>query len=421
MISLSKGQKVDLTKGNAGLRHLLIGLGWQSQGNNFDLDTAAFLLGANGKAAGDDDFIFYGNLRHGSGCVEHKGDNLTGNVGGDAEQILVDLGRVPGNIEKIAFTATIYDAEGRRQNFGMVKNAYIRVVNADTQQEMLRYDMGNQFSIETAVVVAEIYRYKGEWKFNAIGSGYQGGLAALCGSFGIDVSEGDNSAASNAPPAREQPIPPVPPAREQPAPPKKVELRKGQKVNLTKKSGTNLGKISINLNWSQPEKKDSGFFGSIFGNNNGIDLDLACLFEMKDGSKGVVQALGNCFGSFQSFPYIELDGDDRTGNSAAGENMRINGSKISEIKRILIFTFIYEGAANWSEAKGVVTVKCSGSPDIIVRMDEYGSNKCACAIAMLENQGDTFSVEKIVRFFNGHEDIDRAFGWGLRWVEGSKD
>ncbi len=414
MISLSKGQKVDLTKGHAGIKHLLIGLGWQNQGSNFDLDTAAFLLEPNGKAAGDNDFIFYGNLRHVSGCVEHKGDNLTGNSGGDAEQIMVDLGRVPENIEKIAFTATIYDAEGRKQNFGMVKNAYIRVVNADTQQEMLRYDLGNQFSIETAVVVAEIYRYKGEWKFNAIGSGYQGGLAALCGSFGIDVSENDQSS---------QPVPPPPP-REQPAspnPPKKVELRKGQKVNLTKKAGISLGKISINLNWSQPERKDTGFFGSIFGNNKGIDLDLACLFEMKDGSKGVVQALGNCFGSFQNYPYIELDGDDRTGNSTEGENMRINGSKISAIKRILIFTFIYEGAANWSEAKGVVTVKCSGSPDIIVRMDEYGSNKGACAIAMLENQGDTFSVEKIVRFFNGHEEIDRAFGWGLRWVEGSKD
>ena len=414
MISLSKGQKVDLTKGHAGIKHLLIGLGWQSQGSNFDLDTAAFLLGPNGKAAGDNDFIFYGNLRHVSGCVEHKGDNLTGNSGGDAEQIMVDLGRVPENIEKIAFTATIYDAEGRKQNFGMVKNAYIRVVNADTQQEMLRYDLGNQFSIETAVVVAEIYRYKGEWKFNAIGSGYQGGLAALCGSFGIDVSENDQSS---------QPVPPPPP-REQPAslnPPKKVELRKGQKVNLTKKAGISLGKISINLNWSQPERKDTGFFGSIFGNNKGIDLDLACLFEMKDGSKGCVQALGEQFGSFDGVPYIELDGDDRTGNSANGENMRINGSKISKIKRILIFTFIYEGAANWKEAKGVVTVKCSGNPDIIVRMDEYGSDKGACAIALLENQGDTFSVEKIVRFFDGHREIDQAFGWGLRWVAGSKD
>lgn len=410
MISLSKGQKVDLTKGNAAVKHLLIGLGWQSRGNDFDLDTAAFLLGANGKVAGDNEFIFYGNLRHPSGCVEHKGDNLTGNSGGDAEQILVNLDKVPQSIEKIDFTATIYDAEKRRQNFGMVQNAYIRVVNADTQQEMLRFDLGSQFSVETAVVVGEIYRYKGEWKFNAIGSGYQGGLAALCNSFGIEVSD---AAPANNPPV----VPPTPPA-----PPKRVELRKGQKVSLVKKVGVNLGKISINLNWSQPSRQNKGFFDSIFGGNDGIDLDLACLYEMKDGRKGVVQALGNCFGSFNDFPYIELDGDDRTGNSAAGENMRINGSKVSEFKRILIFTFIYEGAANWREAKGVVTVKCSGSPDIIVRMDEYGSDKIACAIALLENQGnETFSVEKIVRFFNGHDAIDHAFGWGLRWVDGSKD
>ena len=419
MLNLTKGQKVDLTKGQPGLSHLLIGLGWQSDVRTaFDLDTAAFLLGGNGKVSGDNDFIFYGNLRHSSGSVEHKGDNLIGNTGGDAEQMVIDLGRVPNTVEKIAFTATIYDAEGRHQNFGMVRNAYIRVLNADNQQEILRYDLGQQFSQETAIVVGEIYRYKGEWKFTAIGSGYHGGLSALCKSFGIDVSEDDSSAGQATPPRVENKPsnPPAPPSQ-----PHKVELRKGQKVNLVKKSGVNLGKISVNLNWSQPPKQDKGFFGSLFGNNNGIDLDLACLFEMKDGSKGVVQALGNCFGSFQNFPYIELDGDDRTGNSAGGENMRINGSRISEIKRILIFTFIYEGAANWAEAKGVVTVKCSGSPDIIVRMDEYGSNKCACAIAMLENQGDTFSVEKIVRFFNGHEDIDRAFGWGLRWVEGSKD
>lgn len=419
MLNLTKGQKVDLTKGQPGLRHLLIGLGWQSDARTaFDLDTAAFLLGGNGKVSGDNDFIFYGNLRHSSGSVEHKGDNLTGNAGGDAEQMVIDLGLVPNIVEKIAFTATIYDAEGRHQNFGMVRNAYIRVLNADNQQEILRYDLGQQFSLETAIVVGEIYRYKGEWKFTAIGSGYQGGLSALCKSFGIDVSEDDSSSGQATPQRVENApgSPPVPPPQ-----PHKVELRKGQKVNLVKKSGVNLGKISINLNWSQPPKQDKGFLGSLFGNNNGIDLDLACLFEMKDGSKGVVQALGNCFGSFQNFPYIELDGDDRTGNSAGGENMRINGSMISKIKRILIFTFIYEGAANWAEAKGVVTVKCSGSPDIIVRMDEYGSNKCACAIALLENQGDTFSVEKIVRFFNGHEEIDRAFGWGLRWVEGSKD
>ncbi|MBQ1914277.1 MAG: TerD family protein, partial [Selenomonadaceae bacterium] len=132
-ISLSKGQKLDLTKGNANLSHLMIGLGWTA--GDFDLDTAAFMLGANGKVSSDEDFIFYGNLKHASGAVEHKGDNLTGGSGGDAEQIKVDLSRMPQNVERVAFTATIYDADTRKQNFGQVKNAYIRVVDEDRQQE----------------------------------------------------------------------------------------------------------------------------------------------------------------------------------------------------------------------------------------------------------------------------------------------
>ena len=194
-----------------------------------------------------------------------------------------------------------------------------------------------------------------------------------------------------------------------------VELRKGQKVSLEKK-GPGLGEVLINLNWSQPVKK--GFFSR---KPAAIDLDLGCLYELKDGRKGCVQALGNAFGSLSAPPWIALDGDDRSGASAAGENLRVNGQKLSLIKRVLIYTFIYEGAANWQQADGVVTVKCPGSQDIIVRMDEYGSQLTMCGIAMLENQNDeTFSVEKLVRFFRGHRDLDQAYGWGLNWVAGRK-
>ena len=134
-----------------------------------------------------DQFVFYGNLKHPSGAVEHMGDNLTGEGEGDDEQIKIDLSKIPANIEKIAFTVTIYDAENRRQNFGQVSNAFIRIVNIDTNEELIHYDLGEDFSIETAVVFGELYKNGAEWKFNAIGSGYQGGLAALCGSFGVDV------------------------------------------------------------------------------------------------------------------------------------------------------------------------------------------------------------------------------------------
>lgn len=192
-----------------------------------------------------------------------------------------------------------------------------------------------------------------------------------------------------------------------------VELKKGQKVNLVKK-GSSVGEILINLNWDKPKKR-------FLFTPKAIDLDLGCLFELKDGRKGSVQALGKAFGSLQNPPYIALDGDDRTGESEGGENLRVNGAKISEIKRILVYTFIYEGAVNWRQANGVVTLKCPGNEDVIVRMDEYDAAKKMCAIALLENtDGESFSVEKQVKYFTGHKPMDEAFNWGLIWVPGRK-
>lgn len=191
-ISLTKGQKVDLTKGNPSLKKIMVGLGWDvnafDSGADFDLDAAAFLLGENGKCPTEKEFVFYNNLEHVSGAVKHMGDNLTGEGEGDDEQIEVDLTMIPQNIAKVAFTVTIFDSDVRRQNFGQVSNAYIRIVDETTGQELIRYDLGEDFSIETAVVVGELYRNNGQWKFNAIGSGFQGGLAALCGHYGIQVA-----------------------------------------------------------------------------------------------------------------------------------------------------------------------------------------------------------------------------------------
>ena len=190
-ITLSKGQKVSLTKGNPGLKHIVVGLGWDTNkydgGFDFDLDSAAFLLDENGKVNADTDFIFYNNLKHSSGAVEHLGDNLTGEGNGDDEQVKVDLSLVPQNISKIAFTVTIHEALERRKNFGQVSNSYVRVIDEDTNQELLNYELGEDFSIETAIVVCEIYRHNGEWKFNALGSGFEGGLEALCKNFGVNI------------------------------------------------------------------------------------------------------------------------------------------------------------------------------------------------------------------------------------------
>lgn len=198
-----------------------------------------------------------------------------------------------------------------------------------------------------------------------------------------------------------------------------IELRKGQKINLEKGSSAGLGEVLINLNWNQAKPK-KGFFAA-FSSPQSIDLDLGCLYELADGQKLCVQALGNAFGKLDAPPYIALDGDDRTGSSQGGENLRVNGRMVAKIKRILVYTFIYEGVANWKDADGVVRIKCPGSQEIVVRMDEYSSSDKMCAIAMLENNNnETFSVEKLVRFFPNHAQMDSAYGWGLKWVAGTK-
>lgn len=190
-ITLKKGQKIDLTKGNPGLKKLKLGLGWDTNsfdsGYDYDLDVSIFMVGKSGKVERDEDFIFYNNLKHISGSVEHLGDNRTGEGDGDDEEILVALDAIPNHIERIAVTVTIHEASERRQNFGQVNNSYVRVINSDNEEEVLRYDLGEEFSIETAITVCEIYRHNGEWKFSAVGAGFEGGLEALCRNYGLSV------------------------------------------------------------------------------------------------------------------------------------------------------------------------------------------------------------------------------------------
>lgn len=190
-ISLAKGQRIDLTKTNPGLTKVVVGLGWDtnkySGGADFDLDASAFLLHEDGKAKGADDFVFYNNPTGGADSVTHTGDNRTGEGEGDDEQIIVDFSKVPAHIQRIGITVTIYDYEGRGQNFGQVSNAFVRVVDASSDREVLRFDLGEDFSTETAVVFCEFYRSGIDWKFQAIGSGFAGGLAALCKNYGLDA------------------------------------------------------------------------------------------------------------------------------------------------------------------------------------------------------------------------------------------
>ncbi len=189
-ISLNKGGNLSLTKTDPSLTKLLIGLGWDERvtsGSEFDLDASAFLLSATGRVRGDHDFIFYNQLKSDNGAVEHMGDNRTGAGDGDDEVIKVNLSLVPADIEKIILTVTIHDANVRSQNFGQIANAFIRVVNEDTGNEVVRFDLAEDYSIETAMVFGEVYRYNNEWKFRAVGQGYSGGLAAMCSQYGVQI------------------------------------------------------------------------------------------------------------------------------------------------------------------------------------------------------------------------------------------
>ncbi len=189
-LSLQKGGNLSLSKTDPSLSKILIGLGWDERstdGTGFDLDASAFLLTASGKVRGDADFIFYNQLKSTDGSVEHTGDNRTGQGDGDDESLKIDLSKVPSEITKVAFTVTIHDAVARHQNFGQVANAFIRVVNDMTGAEIVRYDLAEDYSTETAMVFGELYRNNEEWKFRAVGQGYAGGLKAMCDQYGISI------------------------------------------------------------------------------------------------------------------------------------------------------------------------------------------------------------------------------------------
>lgn len=189
-ISLTKGQNISLSKTDPSLKNVLVGLGWDARstdGQDFDLDASVFMATENGKVPSDRHFIFYNQLVSPCGGVEHTGDNLTGDGDGDDESVIVRLDKVESNIKSLFITVTIHDAEARRQNFGQVSNAFVRIVNNDASDEIVRFDLSEDYSTETAMVFGEIYRHNGEWKFRAIGQGYTGGLYSLCQQYGVNV------------------------------------------------------------------------------------------------------------------------------------------------------------------------------------------------------------------------------------------
>ncbi|MBB5121734.1 Tellurium resistance [Streptomyces eurocidicus] len=405
-------------------------LGWRTGSGIPDVDASALLLSA-GKVRSDADFVFYNQAVHSSGAVRHEGKRPAGDSVTDA--LSVNLAAVEPSIETVVLAAS---ADGG--TFGQVPGLHIRVLDAASGAELARFDSSDA-TVETAYVLGELYRRQGEWKFRAVGQGYSSGLEGLATDFGITVDEPQQAApAAPAPaPAQERPRTPapapVPPAPAAPPAPQPVRLTKvtltkeAPAVSLTKQGGTS-GALRVNLNW-QVQKQFKGWgqrLGKAMAMHSDLDLDLGALFELRDGSKGVVQALGNSFGSLHQPPFIHLDGDDRTGSVASGENLTVNLDHIADFRRILVFVTIYEGARSFANLNATVTLQPQHGAPIDFSLDECTVPSNVCALALITNNGGDLVVQREARYLvpdrgvSPQRTLDRAYGWGMNWTPGRK-
>lgn len=376
------------------------------------LDGSAYLLTASGKVRMDSDMVFYNQPSGADGAVtvaSHNAGHITFGV---------DFSKMPAVIERIVFCLTV-DAGQAAKTMSAFTGAGLRAsaVNG-VVLGAFRPELGS--ATEAAMMMAELYLRNGQWKLRAVGQGFNGGLAPLARSFGIDVSDAEAAPPPQPNPAPSLSPPPAPPVTPPSAPINlsKITLDKAKPTISLQKTGETFGELSINLNWSAAKQGGGGLFG---GRPKSIDLDLGCLYELQDGFKGIVQALGDTFGDLNNEPYIALSGDDRTGAVSAGETLRVNGRKWSEIKRIALFAYIYEGVPNWQATDGVVTITMPGQPPIEIRMTEGQNGRGFCGLAVIENAGGTMKFTRLIEYFNGHQDFDRRVGWGMRWQAGSKN
>ncbi|MFJ3662706.1 TerD family protein [Streptomyces sp. NPDC090119] len=366
-----------------------------------DVDASALLL-ANGRVRADSDLVFYNQPAHPSGAVRHQGKETTGAQVTDT--LLVDLARVEAGIERIVLAAS---ADGG--TFGQVPGLAVQISDAVTGDAAARFDSTGA-TVETAFVLGEFYRRQGSWKFRAVGQGYDSGLAGLATDFGITVDVPQHPA---APPAAAAPPP-------QPA---KVTLTKAApSVSLAKQGGTS-GVMRVNLNWQTRKRVTGRHRGAGPGD---LDLDLCALYELSDGRKGVVQALGNAFGALDRPPFIHLDGDDRTGATANGENLTISLDHKDQLRRVLVFVTIYEGASSFADLHATVTLRPQHGAPIDFSLDECTVPSTVCALALITDTGGDLVVRREARYLvpergvSPQRTVDRAYGWGMNWTPGRK-
>ncbi|AWN26063.1 TerD family protein [Streptomyces sp. NEAU-S7GS2] len=455
-------------------------LGWQAAPGTPDVDASALLL-VSGKVRDDGDFVFYNQAAHASGAVRHEGKRPAG--GAMTDCLAVDLAAVEPAVDKVVLAAS---ADGG--SFGSVPGLHIRVLDAAGGAELARFD-SQDAGTETAFVLGELYRRQGAWKFRAVGQGYDTGLAGLATDFGISVEEpaapqppapAPAPAAPAPPPPAMAPAPPmappppapalpmapppvapapplpmgqpaapVPPPPGQPAPapapaPPAVRLTKvtltkdAPAVSLTKQGGTS-GAMRVNLNWSagsagkrlgkklgRKAMEAMGARGALLPPSGELDLDLCALYQLTDGSAGVIHPLGNNFGSLHAPPYIQLDGDDRTGAVAAGENMTINLDHQDRIKRVLIFVTVYAGARSFEGLSATVTLQPQHGAPVDFTLDACTVPSNVCALAMITNTGSELVVQREARYLvpepgvSPQRTVDQAYGWGLDWSPARK-
>lgn len=402
-------------------------LGWREGPGAPDVDVSALLLTAAGKVRSDDDFVFYNQPVHPSGAVRHEGRRQDG--GGAVETIDVALSAVEQEIGTVVVAAS---TEG---TFGQVPGLFVRVLDAVSGAEAARFD-ATDATTETAFVLGELYRRNGAWKFRAVGQGYDSGLAGLATDFGISVDEPAPPAPVSLPrPAAPAPAPlaPPPPPPPQPVPAQPVRLSKitltktAPSVSLTKQGATSGG-MRVNLSWSA-RRPPRGWMrkGEEAVRLEDVDLDLSCLWELRNGATGIVHPINNQFGSFDQPPYVQLDQDDRTGTSDTGENLMINLDHAADIKRLLVFVVIYAGASSFAGLNGVATLYPPVGPPIEMLLDECTVPSQVAAIALIENTGGELIVRREAKYLLPPPGIfkqqaaDLEYGWGLTWQGASKD
>ncbi len=397
MVNLTKGGNAPLSSNK-----VQVTVAWQDRNPNAEeLDVSCFLLTDAKKVRGDDDMIFYGQRQSSDGSVRVK-DLAASDGSGRKTSFVTELDKLGRDITSIAIVGTT--AAGPVSALERLS-----VTAAPDGGEPVVFDVATADATEAALILGELYLRNGQWKFRAVAQGFNGGLAPLATNYGVVI---DEPAAAPAPPPA-----PTPPAT--PAPSvnlSKVTLTKDKpSVSLAKKSD-GFGQIEINLNWTQTGGQKKGIFGL---KGKAIDLDLGCFFEMSNGQVGAVQALGNTFGAYEQAPFIELAGDDRTGAVSGGEWMRINGSQWHNLRRVLVYAFIYEGVPNWASADGVITIYIPDSGPVEVPLNE-ASNLGMCAIAEITNDNGGIKFSREVKYFPAHPQMSEQYRYPLQWRAGRK-